>query len=156
MAREVYQHVVNTVKAKSPELEKHLPKNVGWGVCQLSTPFSRPGFLTSRYQMGLEFRDSSYVLGPKNSRLLKAGMVFNLILAFTDVVGEDGKKWAPYTPPNLLDITKLAIARYSLLLTDTVKVGEEKGVCLTEGIKTFKDVLFSFNVCYVIVSINVT
>ncbi|KAG8920577.1 FACT complex subunit spt16 [Tulasnella sp. 417] len=107
VAREVYQHVINTVKAKSPELEKHLPKNVGWG-------------------MGLEFRDSSYVLGPKNSRLLKAGMVFNLILAFTDVVGEDGKK-------------------YSLLLTDTVKVGEEKGVCLTEGIKTFKDVLFSFN-----------
>ncbi|KIO31093.1 hypothetical protein M407DRAFT_19971 [Tulasnella calospora MUT 4182] len=107
VAREVYQHVVNTVKAKSPELEKHLPKNVGWG-------------------MGLEFRDGSYVLGPKNSRLLKAGMVFNLILAFTDVVGEDGKK-------------------YSLLLTDTVKVGEEKGVCLTEGIKTFKDVLFSFN-----------
>lgn len=40
----------------------------------------------------------------------------------------------------------LICGRYSLLLTDTVKVGEEKGVCLTEGIKTFKDVLFSFNV----------
>ncbi|KAG9016211.1 FACT complex subunit spt16 [Tulasnella sp. JGI-2019a] len=107
LAREVYQHIVNTVKAKSPELEKYLPKNIGWG-------------------MGLEFRDSSYVLSGKNSRALKAGMVFNLVLSLTDVPSDNGKL-------------------YSLLLTDTVKVGEEKGVCLTEGMKTFKDVLFSFN-----------
>lgn len=32
LAREVYQHVVNTVKTKAPDLEKHLPKNIGWGV----------------------------------------------------------------------------------------------------------------------------
>ncbi len=29
-------------------------------------------------------------------------------------------------------------------MTDTVKVGPEKGVCLTEGLKSFKDILFSF------------
>ncbi|KAG8964979.1 FACT complex subunit spt16 [Tulasnella sp. 419] len=106
-AREVYQHVLSQVKAKHPELEKHMPKNIGWA-------------------MGLEFRDGSYVLSGKNTRILHAGMVFNLVLAFTDVQDEKGKK-------------------YSLLLTDTVKIGDEKGVCLTEGTKTFKDVLFSFN-----------
>ena len=37
--------------------------------------------------------------------------------------------------------------RYTLLLVDTVKVGEEKGVCLTESTKVLNDVLFSFNVC---------
>ncbi|KAG8901329.1 FACT complex subunit spt16 [Tulasnella sp. 403] len=107
VARDVYHHVVSYVKTKNPELEKHIPKNIGWG-------------------MGLEFRDSSYVLSSKNSRVLKTGMVFNLMLAFTDIVGEDSKK-------------------YSLLLTDTIRVGDDKGVCLSEGMKTFKDVLFSFN-----------
>lgn len=48
--------------------------------------------LTRILQMGLEFRDSSYVLSGKNSRMLKAGMIFNLMLAFADIVGEDGKK----------------------------------------------------------------
>lgn len=31
-ARDVYQHVVNYVKEKKPDMEKHLPKNFGWGV----------------------------------------------------------------------------------------------------------------------------
>lgn len=78
--------------------------------------------------MGLEFRDASYVLSAKNSRPLKTGMVFNLMLAFNDI-GEDGEK-------------------YSLLLTDTVRVGQDKGICLTEGMKSKDDVLFSFEVRY--------
>jgi len=44
------------------------------------------------FQMGLEFRDSTYLLSGKNSRTLKADMVFNLVLAFVDLQKDDGKK----------------------------------------------------------------
>ena len=39
----------------------------------------------------MEFRDASYVLSPKNSRKLRSGMVFNLVLGFTNMT-EGGKK----------------------------------------------------------------
>lgn len=35
--------------------------------------------------------------------------------------------------------------RYSVLLIDTVKIDHEKGICLTEGMKQAKDVLFFIN-----------
>ena len=35
--------------------------------------------------------------------------------------------------------------RYSVLLIDTVKIDHEKGICLTEGLKQSKDVLFFIN-----------
>ena len=41
--------------------------------------------------MGMEFRDSAYLLSPKNARKLKSGMVFNLALGFQDLE-EGGKK----------------------------------------------------------------
>lgn len=40
--------------------------------------------------MGMEFRDSSYLLSPKNGKTLRSNMVFNLVLGFTDL--EDGGK----------------------------------------------------------------
>ena len=40
----------------------------------------------------MEFRDSSYLLSGKNTRVLKANMVVNLALAFTDLEEEGGKK----------------------------------------------------------------
>lgn len=40
--------------------------------------------------MGLEFRDTSYLLSAKNARKLKSGMVFNLVLGFQDL--EEGGK----------------------------------------------------------------
>lgn len=43
------------------------------------------------HQMGLEFRDSAYLLSAKNGRKLKSGMVFNLALGFQDLE-EGGKK----------------------------------------------------------------
>jgi nucleosome binding factor SPN SPT16 subunit len=43
-------------------------------------------------KMGLEFRDSAYVLSLKNAREVKAGMVFNLVLGFSDLIDESGKK----------------------------------------------------------------
>lgn len=42
-------------------------------------------------QMGLEFRDSAYLLSPKNSRHLKENMVLNLALGFADLQDENGE-----------------------------------------------------------------
>ncbi|KAH9946256.1 FACT complex subunit SPT16 [Epithele typhae] len=90
-------------KEKKPELETKLAKTIGHG-------------------MGMEFRDASYVLSPKNSRKLRAGMVFNLVLGFPELT-EGGKK-------------------YALQLTDTVLIGSDKGTCLTTGLKSVKDNMF--------------
>lgn len=46
--------------------------------------------------MGLEFRDSAYLLSAKNSKKLKTGMVFNLALGFQDLE-EGGKKCVVHT-----------------------------------------------------------
>ena len=40
----------------------------------------------------MEFRDSQYLLSAKSGRKLRAGMVFNLVLGFTDLE-HDGKKY---------------------------------------------------------------
>jgi nucleosome binding factor SPN SPT16 subunit len=42
--------------------------------------------------MGMEFRDSAYLLSPKNGRHLKTGMVFSLALGFSDLVDDNGSK----------------------------------------------------------------
>jgi len=42
--------------------------------------------------MGMEFRDSAYLLSPKNGRPLKLDMVFNLALGFSDLVDDNGRK----------------------------------------------------------------
>ncbi|KAG9104453.1 FACT complex subunit spt16 [Ceratobasidium sp. 370] len=105
-AKDVYTHAVSYIKQKKPDLEKHFAKSVGFG-------------------MGLEYRDSSYLLSPKNSRQVKAGMIFNLSIGFSDLDEGEGKK-------------------YSILVSDTVKVGQEKAVCLTEGTKATDEVMFFF------------
>lgn len=43
-------------------------------------------------QTGVEFRDSAYVLSPKNSRILKTDMVINLGVGFADLVDTSGQK----------------------------------------------------------------
>ena len=87
--RDVYQHALSYVKDKKPELEKHFVKNIGHG----ASVFRRSPLHATNIppQMGLEFRDSAYLLSAKNSRKLKTGMVFNLALGFQDLE-EGGKK----------------------------------------------------------------
>ncbi|KAF9821701.1 hypothetical protein IEO21_00547 [Rhodonia placenta] len=105
-ARDAYQHALAFVKEKKPDLEKHFVKNIGHG-------------------MGMEFRDSSYLLSPKNGKTLRSNMVFNLVLGFTDL--EDGGK------------------KYALQLVDTIQISNDKATCLTAGIKTIKDTMFFLN-----------
>jgi nucleosome binding factor SPN SPT16 subunit len=73
MAKDVYQHAQEFIHKKHPELEKNFPKNVG-------------------FAMGLEFRDSAYVLNAKNTRTLKSNMVFNLALGLEGLDEGNGKK----------------------------------------------------------------
>ncbi|KAG5651278.1 hypothetical protein H0H81_009221 [Sphagnurus paluster] len=103
-SREVYQHAISFVRGRDPDLERHFVKNVGFG-------------------MGIEFRDSAYLLSAKNGRSLKTDMIVNLGLGFSDLVDGSGKK-------------------YSLHVVDTVRIGLEKSILLTEGTRSTKDTLF--------------
>ena len=40
----------------------------------------------------MEFRDSTYLLSPKNSRQVKANMVFSLSLGFQDLEDQEHKR----------------------------------------------------------------
>lgn len=44
--------------------------------------------------MGVEFRDSAYLLSAKNGHVLKSDMILNLGLGFADLVDNSGQKWA--------------------------------------------------------------
>lgn len=74
MVKDVYHHAHEFIQKKHPELEKNFPKNVG-------------------FAMGLEFRDSAYVLNAKNTRTLKLNMVFNLALGLEGLDEGNGKKY---------------------------------------------------------------
>ncbi|KAF8337624.1 FACT complex subunit SPT16 [Cantharellus anzutake] len=106
VAKDVYATAVDYIKAKMPHLEKHFVKTIGFG-------------------MGIEFRDSSWLLNAKNTRTLRSDMIFSLSIGFQDLEDKEGKK-------------------YAIGLTDTVKVTANSSVCLTEGSKTPTEYIFRF------------
>ncbi|KAJ7074321.1 FACT complex subunit SPT16 [Mycena amicta] len=103
-AHDAYEAALSFVKEKKPELEKHFQKTIGFGT-------------------GIEFRDSSYVLNSKNTRILKENMVLSLGLGFADLVDASGKK-------------------YALQLVDTIKVESQKSTLMTDGTRSIKDTMF--------------
>ncbi|KAJ7236734.1 FACT complex subunit SPT16 [Mycena haematopus] len=103
-ARDAYEAAFTFIKEKQPELEKNFVKNIGFGT-------------------GLEFRDSPYLLSPKNGRILKENMTLSLGLGFTDLVDLTGSK-------------------YALQLVDTIKVESDKSILLTDGARSIKDTMF--------------
>lgn len=81
--------------------------------------------------IGLEFRESGLSLNGKNGRIIKPGMVFNVSLGFQNVQMETKN---PKT------------AKFSVLLADTVIVGENSPEVITSlSSKAVKDVAYSFN-----------
>lgn len=88
-ARDVYQHAVSHIKDHKPELEKHFVKLAGFGVSS-PLPFEEKFFIW--VQMGVEFRDSAYLISSKNGRIIKENMVLNLGLGFTDLEDGTGQK----------------------------------------------------------------
>ncbi|KAF8965271.1 FACT complex subunit SPT16 [Flammula alnicola] len=96
-ARDVYQHAVNYIKEKMPDLEKSFVKNIGFAT-------------------GIEFRDAGYILSAKNIRLLRRNMVLNLSLGFTGLSDSSGQKYAL----NVVDTVKIEAGKASLM-TEGVK-----------------------------------
>ncbi|KAK9283614.1 hypothetical protein L1049_011864 [Liquidambar formosana] len=80
--------------------------------------------------IGLEFRESGLSLNAKNDRVLKAGMVFNVSLGFQNLQTQTSKPKSQ---------------NFSLLLADTVIVGEKPEVATSMSSKAVKDVAYSFN-----------
>ncbi|KAK5113147.1 FACT complex subunit spt16 [Meristemomyces frigidus] len=89
-ANEVYNKAISIIKAKKPELVSRFVKSVGAGI-------------------GIEARDTNFVLNAKNTRVLKDGMTFSITTAFSDLEN-----------PNPQD--KKRDAKYALMLSDTVRI----------------------------------
>lgn len=70
--KDLYNSVLDLVKAKYPELEAKFPKNIGSGI-------------------GIDFRDTSLILNAKNNRKLAEGMTLNISLGFQDLDNPKGK-----------------------------------------------------------------
>lgn len=104
--RDVYEAAAAYVKAKQPTLTSHLTKNIGFAT-------------------GLEFRDSSYVFSPKNTRKIKPDMIFNLS------IGLDG-----------LDDPNHAGRKYSLLIIDSVRATNDAAVYLTDKLSSATETIF--------------
>ncbi|KAL3231394.1 FACT complex subunit SPT16 [Nakaseomyces bracarensis] len=107
--KEVYESVVEFIKKVKPELASNFTKNIG-------------------SLIGLEFRDSFFVLNAKNDyRKLQAGDCFNISFGF-----------------NALKDMKTN-TNYALQLADTVLITEDGSKILTNYTKAKSQVSFYFN-----------
>lgn len=112
IAKDVYQGSIDYIKKEKPELVDSFTKNCGWLI-------------------GIEFRDSTFILNTKNERKLQTGQIISLTIGFNNLVNSKAKS------------NKLK--NYSLLLTDTFKVAEQEPVLLTTFPKNKSEVTFYFN-----------
>lgn len=94
-SRDVYQHALNFIKEKKPDLEKHFVKNIGFSVRILRQSSFSPSHTV---QTGIEFRDAAYLLSSRNSRLLRKNMILNLSLGFTGLTDQSGKPSVDLSP----------------------------------------------------------
>ncbi|KAJ3276374.1 FACT complex subunit spt16 [Terramyces sp. JEL0728] len=110
LCSDVYNTAVEYIEKKKPELKDFFVKNCGFGT-------------------GIEFRESNYLLGPKNSKPLKSGMVLNLVIGFQNLENKSSD------PKNKV---------YSLLLGDTVQVTDDEPTILTEVDKDLSVISYTF------------
>ncbi|RHZ49171.1 hypothetical protein Glove_529g41 [Diversispora epigaea] len=107
---DVYKKALKYIKMKRPELVEKFVKNLGHG-------------------MGIEFRESNYILNLKNDKEFQAGMVLNLFTGFVDLEN-----------PKATDAKNKI---YALWIIDTVRVSNESAVPFTEGNKNLDSICFS-------------
>lgn len=110
-AKAVYAAALSTVRAGDPALEDHFVKSVGAGV-------------------GIEFRDSSAALNPKNNRVLKDGMTLIVTVGFSDLENKDSKAGKDKT--------------YSLCIANTVRVAATEAISFTKDAPTDPDSVHFF------------
>ncbi|RLV90278.1 FACT complex subunit SPT16 [Spathaspora sp. JA1] len=109
-ANKLYQGALDYIKQEKPDLVNFFLKNVGW-------------------LLGIEFRDSTFILNGKNERSLVNGQIISLTLGFHNLVNPNGKAGKK---------------NYSLLLTDTFKVSESEPILLTNYPKSKSEISFYF------------
>lgn len=111
---EVYEAGCAYVKKEKPELLDNLTKNFG-------------------FAMGIEFKESSLIIGPKTNAVAKKGMVFNVNIGLSnlqnkDATDKEGKVYALYIgdtvlvndgqPATTLTISKKKIKNIGVFLKD--------------------------------------
>ncbi|XP_069961297.1 FACT complex subunit spt16-like isoform X1 [Cherax quadricarinatus] len=90
---DIYEEVYKLLKNKNPSLTDKLTKAVGFG-------------------MGIEFRESALLIGPKTTTTAKKGQVFNVNLGFSDITNESA--------------SDAGSKKYALFIGDTVVVNEDQ------------------------------
>lgn len=88
---EVYETGVKFVKDEKPKMLDHLTKNFG-------------------FAMGIEFRESSLLVGPKTHVAIKKGMVFNINVGLSNLTNSEASDKEGKT--------------YALFIGDTVIINE--------------------------------
>ena len=87
--KDLYNKVLSLIKSRKPELEKHFLKTIGSGI-------------------GIETKDTTFLINAKNTRQLKDGMTLNFAPGFTDIEN-----------PNPQD---KKTKTYTLFISDTIRV----------------------------------
>lgn len=92
---DVFEAGTKYVKSERPELLDHLTKNFG-------------------FAMGIEFRESSLLLGPRTNSQARKGMVFNVNIGLSNLANKEA--------------TEKEGKVYALFLGDTVMVNEVRSI----------------------------
>lgn len=111
LALAVYQGALDFIKEEKPEFVSNFTKNCGW-------------------LLGIEFRDSTFILNAKSERKLQKGEVISLTIGFNNMINESSKN------PKLKN--------YSLLLSDTYKITDSEPDLLTNYSKSRSEISFYF------------
>lgn len=105
-ASKVYQDTLEYIAKERPDLADKFTKNCGWLI-------------------GIEFRDSTFILNAKSERVLTDGQIVSLTIGFQNLPNKN--------------------KTYSILLTDTYKISVDKPILLTNYPKAQLEVSFYFN-----------
>ncbi|KAJ3142649.1 FACT complex subunit spt16 [Physocladia obscura] len=114
VCREIYAQAVQFVESKRPDLVPNFVKTAGFAI-------------------GIEFKDSTFALAPKSSKVLLDGMTVNLSLGFQNIENNESSS---KDPRNKI---------YALLLADTLRITKDAPVFLTSFDREFKDISWEMN-----------
>lgn len=104
--KEIYEAARKYIQDKKPDLADHFVKNAGFAI-------------------GLEFRDSAYMLSPKSNIGIQQDMTLSLSLGFSDLPDPNRKG-----------------SNYALLLIDTIRVNDGPGTFMTDRLKNPSESFF--------------
>ncbi|KAL7575718.1 hypothetical protein ACA910_003052 [Epithemia clementina (nom. ined.)] len=120
-AKAVYKAAVEFLRERDEKLTENLPKTLGFAT-------------------GLDFRDSTFLLSPKNSVTIRQGMVFCLSVGLQNLTLSDSDR---SSCSEKSPVKKLST--YSLMVTDMVAVTGDSAEVLTKMPKNLTDVAYKIN-----------